>query len=79
MYMIEVLLVVGFKNEFIGIVQKSRLNAQIFEKRLKAKMIEEISSKTMWKKRKKRKMTVGKTAEPKRKVIVTNILNLTEV
>ena len=39
-------------------------------------MIEEISSKTMWK---KRKMTVGKTAEPKRKVIVTNILNLTEV
>ena len=60
-------------------MQKSRLNAQIFEKRLKAKMIEEISSKTMWKKRKKRKMTVGKTAEPKRKVIVTNILNLTEV
>ena len=79
MYMIEVLLVVGFKNEFIGIVQKSRLNAQIFEKRLKAKMIEEISSKTMWKKRKKRKMTVRKTAEPKRKVIVTNILNLAEV
>ena len=60
-------------------MQKSRLNAQIFEKRLKAKMIEEISSKTMWKKRKKREMAVGKTAEPKRKVIVTNILNLTEV
>ena len=60
-------------------MQKSRLNAQIFEKRLKAKMIEEISSKTMWKKRKKREIAVGMTAEPKRKVIVTNILNLTEV
>ena len=66
-------------NEFIGIVQKRRLNAQLFEQRLKAKMIEAISSESMKKKRKKREIAVGKTAEPKRKVIVTNILNLTEV
>ena len=66
-------------NEFIGIVQKRRLNAQVFEQRLKAKMIESISSESLRKKRKKREVAVGKTAEPKRKVIVTNILNLTEV
>ena len=66
-------------NEFIGIVQRRRLDAQVFEERLKAKMIEAISSESMRKKRKKREMAVGKTAEPKRKVIVTNILNLTEV
>ena len=66
-------------NKFIGIIQNRRLNAQLFEQRLKAKMIEAISSESMRKKRKKREITVGKTAEPKRKVIVTNILNLSEV
>ena len=62
-----------------NIVQKRRLNAQVFEQRLKAKMIESISSESLRKKRKKREVAVGKTAEPKRKVIVTNILNLMEV
>ena len=66
-------------NEFIGIVQKRRLNAQLFEQRLKAKIIEAISSENLKKKRKNREIAVGMTAEPKRKVIVTNILNLTEV
>ena len=66
-------------NEFIGIVQKRRLNAQLFEQRLKAKIIKAISSENMKKKRKKREIAVGITAEPKRKVMVTNILNLTEV
>ena len=66
-------------NEFIGIVQKRRLNTQLFERTLKAKMIEAISSESMRKKRKKREIAIEKTAEPKRKVIVTNILNLTEV
>ena len=66
-------------NEFIGIVQKRRLNAQLFEQRLKAKIIKAISSESMKKKRKKREIAVEKTAEPKRKVIVTNVLNLTEV
>ena len=66
-------------NEFIGIVQKRRLNTQLFERTLKAKMIEAISSESMRKKRKKREIAIENTAEPKRKVIVTNILNLTEV
>ena len=66
-------------NEFIGIVQNRRLNALLFEQRLKAKIIEAISSESMKKKRKRREISVGKTAEPKRKVIVTNILNLSEV
>lgn len=66
-------------NEFIGIVQKRRLNAQEFEERLKARMIEAISSESMRKKRKRRQRVVEKTAEPTRKVIITNILNLSEV
>ena len=66
-------------NEFIGIVQKRRLNAQVFEERLKARMIGAISSESMRKKRKRRQRVVEKTAEPKKKVIITNILNLTEV
>ena len=66
-------------NEFIGIVQNRRVNAQVFEQKLKAKMIEKISSESMRKKRKRREIAVGKTTKPKQKVIIKNILNLTEV
>ena len=66
-------------NEFISIVQIRRSRNKQFKEKLKEEFIKSMSSEAIVKKRKKREQEETKIAEKRKRVIVKNILNLTEV